>query len=79
MIQLPCTLSESTHSALHFQNHPTLQGLLDVPKGQVGNSYLPIRDEVQISVLLLSGGGFLVVLDCLGRLTTDEANPALSK
>jgi len=72
-------LPEPTHCALRFQDCPTLKRPLDVPKGQVGNGYLPERDEVQISVLLLSIGGFLVVLDCLGWLTADETNPTLGK
>ena len=52
---------------------------MDVPEGQIGNSYLPERNEMQVSILLLGGSSFLVVLDRLGRLAVNEAHPTLSK
>ena len=77
--QLPRTGSQSTYSTLCSQNRPTFQRPGDIPEGQVGNSYLPERNEVQVSILLLSGSSFLVVLNRLGRLTTNEAHPTLSE
>lgn len=71
--------SYTTYSALCFENRPAFQGLLDVPEGQVDNGDLPERNEVQVSILLLSGGGLFIVLNRLGWLATNEAHSTLSK